>query len=179
MNKLWLAAIVVVAGRTLSAQDESSALLARARDKILDSIRRIPKYNCLETIDRTYYIAPPEKKSPHTMTEVPANPCTGTHPPGESALWLDAKDRLRVEVGYGGEDEIHSWPGARFDTRPIDQMIPFGPMSTGSFGGYLVDVFANPGAEVRFLGKETYGGREVFKYSIRVPMKASQKYLKF
>lgn len=44
--------------------EDASALLTRAREKVLDSIRSLPKYTCLETIDRTYYVLPPEKHSP-------------------------------------------------------------------------------------------------------------------
>jgi hypothetical protein len=34
--------------------DDASSLLELARAKILNSVRRLPKYTCLETIDRTY-----------------------------------------------------------------------------------------------------------------------------
>jgi hypothetical protein len=170
--------IAIVAVRVLSAQDESSALLERAREKILNSTRRMPKYTCLQTIDRTYYVPRPEKLSAHVMTEAPAPApsCTGTNP---GSPLLDAKDRLRMEVATAGEEEIHSWPGAsRFDTRSIDQIVPYGPMSTGSFGGYLPDVFENPGTQLTFIGKKTYGSRDVFTYFFRVPLKASHLSIK-
>jgi hypothetical protein len=110
------------------------------------------------------------------MTEAPAPApsCTGTNPGP-----LDAKDRLRIEVASAGGDEIHSWPGAsRFDTRSIDQMVPFGPMSTGSFGAYLGDIFANPGMRLTFIGKKAYGSRDVLQYSFRVPQTASHLSIK-
>jgi hypothetical protein len=152
--------VAVLAVPVLVAQDDSFALLARARDKILNSIDRLPKYTCLETIDRTYYVTPPAKRSKGAMTEAPsASSCAATN---SSRLSLDANDRVRMEVAIAGEEEIHSWPGASsFDTRPIDQMITFGPISSGSFGGYLQDIFANPGAQINFSGRKTGDGREV------------------
>ncbi len=155
----------------------ASALLTRATERILDSTRRLPKYTCLETVDRTYYVPPREKHSPHMMTEYrPATACIGNR---NGHLSLKAKDRLRVEVAAAGGTEIHSWPGAsRFDTRSFDQMIPFGPLSTGSFGTSLLDVFANPGAQINFTARRKDGLRDVFEYSFRVPLKASHNGVK-
>jgi hypothetical protein len=148
--------------------EDASALLGPAREKVLDSIHRLPKYTCLETIDRAYYALASVKHRPHMMTEVPpATACIGN---GAGHLSLAAKDRVRVEVAAAGGGEIHSWPGAsRFDTRPFDQMISFGPLSTGSFGTSLLDVFTNPGAQIKLTGRNG----DVFEYSFRVPLKAS------
>ena len=156
---------------TSEHSEDASSLLTRASEKVLNSIRRLPKYTCLETINRAYYVPPREKHSPHMMTEYhPATACVGN--PGH--LSLEAEDRLRVEVAAAEGHEIHSWPGAsRFDTCCIDRLVPFGPLSTGSFGTTLFDVFANPGAQVKFIGRTAEGPREMFKYSFRVPSNAS------
>jgi hypothetical protein len=164
--------LVLLAAPVLCAQEKSSALLERARDKIVDSIRRLPKYTCTETVDRTYYLAGRARLNRRAMTEVPAYWCDGTR---SGYLNLDAKDRLRVEVAVVGEDEIHSWPGASaFDTRSLDQMIPFGPVSTGSFGTFLLDIFANRIAVIRFTGRKADGPQGAFDYSYSVPQKLSR-----
>jgi len=167
--------MAAVAARIISAQAapaaDASGLLERAREKILTSTRRMPKYTCLETIDRTYYFLRPQKHSRHLMTEAPVYSCSGNR---AGDLSLDAKDRLRVEVAESSEGEIHSWPGAsRFDTRSIGQVIPFGPVSTGSFGTYLLEIFTNPGAHIEFIGSKRDGPREMLEYSFRVPVEAS------
>src|ERR1700733_3337320 len=73
-----------------------SVLLTRASEKVLNSIRRLPKYTCLETADRAYYVPPREKHSPHMMTEYHrAIACSGNR---EGHLSLEAEDRQRVEV---------------------------------------------------------------------------------
>src|ERR1700693_1965834 len=101
----------ILAAHVISAQDPSSALLERARDKILNSIRHLANYTCLETIDRTYYVPQAAKVSRHVMTEVPSavSACSGS---GTAKPPRDASDRLRMEVAVAGKYEIHSWPGA-------------------------------------------------------------------
>lgn len=79
--------------------EDAFVLLARAREKVLSSTRRMPKYTCLETINREYYIQPVKKHSPRAMTEAPAHLCTANH---SAPLSLDAADRLRVEVAEAG-----------------------------------------------------------------------------
>jgi hypothetical protein len=153
-------------------QRDAYVLLERARAKILDSIRRLPNYICLETVDRAYYVTRQARLNSRAMTESPSYFCDGK-PAGY--LSMDAKDRLRVEVAIAGEDEIHSWPGASsFDTRRLDQMIPFGPTSTGSFGTFLLDMFENRIAEVSFKERKGEGSQTVFEYSYRVPKKPSR-----
>jgi hypothetical protein len=84
-----------------------------------------------------------------------------------------------VEVATSGRSEIHSWPGAsRFDTCCFDQLIPFGPLSTGSFGTTLFEVFENPGAQIKLTARKADGHREVFEYSFLVPSNASHNYVK-
>lgn len=156
------------------SSDDASSLLKRAREKVLNSVRRLPKYTCLETIDRTYFVLPQKNHRSYMVTAVqPTTTGTGNR---VGHLALDSKDRLRVEVAEAGGTEIHSWPGAsRFDTRSFDQMISFGPITTGSFGTSLLDVFANPGAQIKFSGIRNRGE---FGYSFEVPVKASHDFVK-
>jgi len=68
--------VVILATRVFLAQEISrqsatpstppadpTDLLTRARDKIATVTRRLRKYRCLDTIDRTYYVVPIEKTS--------------------------------------------------------------------------------------------------------------------
>jgi len=156
---------------TRGGAEDASVLLARARETVLSSTRRMPRYTCLETINREYYNQPVQKHSPRATTEASAHSCSVNQ---SARLSLDAEDRLRVEVAEAAQGEIHSWPGeSHFDTRSIDEMIPLGPISTGSFGGYLQGLFGNSGAQVNFVGSKTDGFRNVFEYSFRVPREAS------
>lgn len=157
-------------GRTWA--EDGAELLERAREKVLSSTHRLPKYTCLETINRAYYVTPARELRRRAMTERPPDACSANRP---GHLSLDARDRLRVEVAEAsGMGEIHSWPGAsRFDTRTFGEMIPFGPVSTGLFGAYLLDIFNNHGAQIQFINTKAYGVRDVLEYSFRVSREAS------
>jgi hypothetical protein len=126
--------VAIVAARIVYAQafpppagirgGDGADLLEQAREKVLSATRRLPKYTCLETINRAYYVVPPRELRRRAMTETPADACIADRPGHFS---LEARDRLRVEVAEGvGLGEIHSWPGAsRFETRTFGEMFPF------------------------------------------------------
>lgn len=88
---------------------------------------------------------------------------------GRAEPQLKVTDRVRLDVAEGDGLEIHSWPGAgRFETADIDELIQRGPSFTGSFGGYLVDIFDNDGAQFYFVHDKAESGRHTLTYSYRV-----------
>jgi hypothetical protein len=147
-------------------------VLARARVKLAAIARNLPKYTCLETIERTYYAARAEKTSARLLTE-PIS-CENKEIGKNGPLSLVAEDRLRLEVAVGESGEIHSWVGASsFDSRSLFEMVSSGPISSGNFGTYLLDIFENPGARLKFTGQKSEGSREIIEYSFVVPVEAS------
>lgn len=147
-----LATLTVASAQTVP---ESDAVLEHARQKILAVAHRLPRYTCLETINREYFASPSsgiddQPLSAYSANDTPRNcPATLHHPADERTV--TASDRLRLEVTVDNQGEIESLPGAtRFDSRRIDEMVTFGPISTGSFGGYLNGVFENSGTNIAF-----------------------------
>jgi hypothetical protein len=174
MLGIVFAPIILGIASDLRAADDSSALLARAREKIVNATHRLLKCTCLETIDRTYYVAPIEKLSRHIMTEAPASSCDAKEFGKNGPLSLDARDRLRLSVAVSGDKEIYSWAAAsRFDSRSVFKLVSNGPISMGPFGTSLLDIFDNPGARFKFIGKQSDGSVELFEYSFEVPPEAS------
>ena len=175
-SRIALLALVAVLAPSAHTQspDDSAALLDRAREKIIRTTRRLPKFTCRETIERTYYVVPPPKINPRIMTEAPTDSCNAKEFGASGPLSLDAKDRLRLDVVVGENKEIFSWAAAnRFDSRSVFQMVSNGPISMGSFGTYLVDIFENPGVSFKFTGRKHEGSAEVFEYAFEVPAPAS------
>lgn len=160
-------ALLLAAAAALHAQmpSEPADTLAHARIKIVATMLRLPRYACVQTIDRSYFTRVTAKN-----TVIPSCSQAGADTKrGQASLRLDATDRLRLDVAQGDRGEIHSWPGAsRFETGDIDELIGRGPVSTGSFGGYLVDIFANDGAQFEFVGEKASAGRRIFKYDYSV-----------
>lgn len=105
---------------------DPSEVLESAREKIHAAMKRLPKYACLQTIDRTY-LAPPATYSPKaSCDQINADLKKGRKP-----LHLESTDRLRLEVAHGVDGEIHAYPAAsRFDLTEIDQIVDSGPFGT-------------------------------------------------
>ncbi len=122
-------------------------ILQRALAKLQASLQNLPKYACIETVERQYF---------------------------QSAAKLEAIDRLRLEVTVAGGREIYSWPGAtRFDSRDVADIIRQGPIGTGSFGTHLLAIFDSSGVEFAFVNQETSGGHTIFEYRFHIPREAS------
>jgi hypothetical protein len=154
--------------------DAPAALLDQAREKIARTTQRLLKCTCLETIERTYYTLPAKKVNANVMTEAPATSCDGKEFGKSGPLTLDAKDRLRLDVVVAENKEAYSWAAAnRFDSRSVFEMVSNGPIGTGSFGTYLVDIFENPGTQFKFTAQKRQGAAQVFEYAFEVPAQDS------
>jgi hypothetical protein len=101
-------------------------------------------------------LVPVEKISGRIVTE--AQSCDKKEFGKNGHLSLQARDRLRLDVAVSGGDridEIYSWAAAsRFDSRSIFEMVSNGPISSGAFGTYLIDVFQNPAVRFSFIGRK-------------------------
>ena len=138
-------------------------MLARAQARLAAAAADTPRYTCTQTVDRRYFRE--TRQSARTCDAIIANQRNGRSRPV-----LRATDRLRfdVEVSDGGY-EIYASPGAaRIATEKIDEMAGGGPLGTGPFGPFLIDIFANPAVEFQFLG-----ARPLLEYRFRVPLEAS------
>ncbi|HWE52614.1 MAG TPA: hypothetical protein VG273_22670 [Bryobacteraceae bacterium] len=152
---------------------ETDTVLAAARQKILAVTAQLRRYTCLETVDRQYFASSVAAPKPGLTSpeSCPAQTIL-TQPPDRAAL--ASSDRLRLEVAVSDRHEIQSWPGAsRFESRRLNEIVGFGPTSSGAFGTYLVEVFDNPGAAIEFVKEKTVEGRRVFEYRFQIPLERS------
>jgi hypothetical protein len=132
--------------------------------------RRLAKYACIETVERSYYQPPPQPMRAASCSQIQAARAGRSAPPK-----LDATDRLRLEVTVSEGHEIHAWPGAtRFDTRDVDEIIHQGPIGTGAFDMYLIGVFDNPAVDYQYVAEKPDGSRTMLEYSYRVSAEASR-----
>jgi hypothetical protein len=143
-------------------------VLRRAREKALATIRTIPRYSCVETVTRDYY-EPVVRDALHGCNAALLGRA-------QRELRLYSVDRLRLEVTLTNSGEAHSWSGAStFETGTIDQLVRRGPMSTGSFVGYLAAVFQVDAKKLAFQGTRIDGKRTLLLYDFEVP-KADSHY---
>jgi len=164
------AALLLCAIAAVSSQQpaDPGSVLARARARLADAAATVPKYTCTETVDRSYFRQ--TRQAPRACDAIVANQRNG-----RPSLALVATDRLRfdVEVADGGY-EIYAWPGAaRIETERIEDMAGGGPLGTGPFGPFLLDIFSNPAAQFQYLGERSVAGAALFEYRYRVPVAGS------
>src|ERR1035441_2270332 len=127
---------VSTAGRT--ADPEIEELFKQARTKVLDNSKRMPRYTCVETIDRTQY--------------QPSGKVQGCQPPGKGNLVM--RDRLRLDVAVVNGGEIFSWAGAgKFESHDVGSIVGGGASGSGEFGGFLMSVFGNETDQIRYGGQ--------------------------
>ena len=146
------------------APDDPESVLRRTRERLLADLDRFPRYTCVQTITRQYYLPHSQGASCATLMDEHKNP------PGK--LRLRGWDRLRLEVAIVGRENVYSWVGApRFESGMLEQLAGRGPFNTGDFGPYLHSIFGR--AEVNFEGEESSGQKRLLAYSYAVPLALS------
>jgi hypothetical protein len=156
------------AGMLLAQPYDSAAVLEKARAVAREMIAMLPKYTCSATVNRTYLTE--TRRTGKTCDDIVAG-----HRRGRAQMEKTATDRLRldVEVADGGY-EIFSWPGAgRIDSEKIEDFASGGPIGTGPFGPFLIDIFDNNRTTFDYLGDKIVDGRPVLEYRFRVPLEGS------
>jgi hypothetical protein len=143
--RLALITLLLAATSVAQTAPDPADTLVRARAGIAATLRQLSQYTCVQTIRRSYLT---HETAPSSCDQAAVDKKKGRNP-----LRLNVTDRVRLNVALGPGVEIHSWPGAdRFETGEIDELVNRGPVATGSFGGYLVDIFDNDGVEFSVAG---------------------------
>jgi hypothetical protein len=151
----------------LSAQPDPGDLLLRVRDKVLNTVDRLPRYLCTQTVDRAQY-EPSVTARTSDCEELERTRGTRFVPVRTTA------DRLRLDVGVAHGTEAYSWVGEnRFGDQTLFDIVKEGALSTGYFHGFLTLVFRSDHAEFSFAGQRTAGARKLFEYGFVVALDAS------
>ncbi|MBZ5622508.1 MAG: hypothetical protein LAQ69_27805 [Acidobacteriia bacterium] len=171
MKRALMAAVVAASSFGLYGQAarDPDDVLSQVRAKLRSMTERLPKYTCVQTVERRYF-----KHGDHKGAGPSCDQIIGDRKAGRYKLQLYATDRLRLDVAEAEGREIVSWAGAgKFDSRTVDEIVGEGPTGTGAFGGHLVDVFANRGVHFQYLGEKDAQGKSVLEYRFAVPLEAS------
>lgn len=146
----WFCFIVVLFGQQ---PDNPDALLARARERVLETVQHLPRYTCVQTVDRRIFKADRAPRVPGACDDLIAQKRRGLMP-----VVLVATDRLRLNVAVGENGrEIFSWAGEdRLVSSRLDDLVATGPLGTGPFGPLLIDTFGQPGIAFHFRSSDEY-----------------------
>ncbi len=148
----------------VQGQPDPAELLKLAQAKIVDSLNRLPRYMCTQTIDRSVYVP-----------DVPLaeKPCD-ENGPGRS-LHLLSSDRLRLDVSTVSTGEMYSWVGQRrFDDRDLLEMVDYGSIETGEFAAFLSEIFQGDHARFTYNGRTVLDGRTLAEFGFRVSYENSR-----
>jgi hypothetical protein len=151
-------------------------LLQRVTTKVLETVGRLPKYMCTQTIDRSQY-EPPSGLGGHSCeppAAVDALLAISLGVEKHKPLVLTTSDRLRLDVAISAGREMYSWVGeSRFEDRSLTQLVRTGAISTGSFASFLMVVFRDDEAAFSYKGEIAEAGRKLADFEFRVPLKSS------
>lgn len=133
-----------------------------------ETINRLPKYLCTQTIDRTEYVPQPAQV-PRSCAERMGQ---------DSApllLRLSTSDRLRLDVAVAAGSEIYSWVGEdHFENRALADLVKQGAISTGSYSNFLTVIFTRDSANFSYTGDTEAGGRVLAEFEFHVPLERSE-----
>jgi hypothetical protein len=145
-----------------------SAVLTQARTQIIDTLRRLPRYICTETVARSTWMpkADVHNRSCEELAEFRNK--------RDWKMRVEESDRLRLDVAIAKDREMFSWVGEnQFRDRRVVDWIGGGAMSTGAFGTVLEGIFAGNAAAFTSEGQVIEGGRPLDRFGFRVPVEKS------
>ncbi len=158
----WLAGAIGWAGQEPSPEK----VLQQLRRNTEQQVTKAVDYTCVETVDRTSYFiqADHEPGCAHGDASVLRQPFE--------------HDRLRLDVAVSGTGEMFSWRGAgEFSSTGIESVVQSGAISSGTFIGYLNNVFFVPGVLIRYGGRVQSSTQEAITFNYSVPLSSSRQRL--
>lgn len=146
-----------------SVPDANTAqeLFNRTRATVVGNLKRIPRYTCVETVNREVRrtIRTREACSPASVSAAASSPGL--------LMW---HDRLRLDIAVIDGAETFSWAGARrFETEDVNDLVGGGATGTGDFSGFLASIFGNGGRNFRYTGEQNTPAGRVARFDYDVP----------
>lgn len=81
---------------------------------------------------------------------------------------------MRLDITVIGGAETYSWPGtAPFEARRVDTLVKEGPITSGTFFGFLSDLFVEGSGPYTFTGVRNVNGRATGTCRFSVPISIS------
>ncbi len=137
-------------------------MLRQIRQTVAAAIARSDNYICAQDLSRFYYVVPSSNMSCHQPPAVPPAP-------------LRVQDRLKLDVAVSEGSEIYSWHGEhKFSATSVGEVVREGPISSGSFNGYLRNIFGGDrGITFVYQGRSTFDGVDLYHFDYQVPLAVS------
>jgi hypothetical protein len=158
--RLLIAFYLLYAGIASAAEDWQTALQKAAR-KVVEAIDKSGNYICMQDVARYYY-------------EVHNTAVACRQPPAIPSTPLRAQDRLKLDVAVSQGAEIYSWHGEnKFSAGSVGELVRDGPIASGSFNGYLRNIFGEHGVRFTYRGRSKAGNLYLYHFDYQVQLEAS------
>jgi len=163
--------VVLLAAATVAstADPDAQELFRRVRARVLDDTSHVPRYTCVQTVDRAQYR--PQYAARPTSCEAMIAARKQLISPG----YLFWRDRLRLDVAVIDGAETYSWAGARqLETSHVDDLVRSGATGSGEFVAFLLSVFGGDADAISYLGQASFAfnvplARSHYTYHSRGP----------
>ena len=145
----WLLAAISIP-LVLAQQDPpADELLTTIRRNMRENIERLPDYTCRLTIDRSVR----QERAKH-FTHI---------------------DTVRIEVGYVDGKELFAWPGQKFESRRLEEMMPpGGAVGNGDFALHVRALFMTDAPRFTYIGRAEENGQPVVLFRYVIPREKSR-----
>lgn len=135
------------------------------RQKIAALVNAAPNYTCVETVERSRLSS--NFRSRGGCEASAFSRLDGTYKTIEH-------DRLRLDVGVAEHGEVFSWHGQHaFITSDITKLVNGLAISSGSFSGFVADIFINGRGRYFYRGLAVINGKQLATFSYTMPQSVS------
>ena len=142
-------------GEEFTAQE----VFNRARENVARQLSTVSNYTCVLTVHRSLYFDPRRADAGCAVAD-------------RRTEKLFMQDRLRLDVAVSEGNEIFSWHGgSKFSSAGVSEVVKSGPISSGSFVGYLRNILFTPGVAINLNKGKSDENTYLFDYY--VPLKSS------
>jgi hypothetical protein len=149
----------------LHAQQEPHDLLTHVRAKVTETINRLSRYMCTQTVERSHYELDSVLDRSISCDDLIARP---------RPAHRTTSDLLRLDVGVGANGEMYSWAGEnRFHDQSLSELVREGAISNGSFASFLNIVFSTDMAAFSYDGEKIEDGRRLAGFVFQVSPQTS------
>jgi hypothetical protein len=166
---LAIVTLGLMAGVVAYTEDTPAQILFnKVRANVLDNIARVPRYTCVETINRVVYHPQYGNRPSQCAGLIAAR--AGLSSPG-LLVW---HDRLRLDVAVGKDSEMFAWAGATsFETGAMNDLAASGATGSGAFSSFLSSVFGRDAEKFRYVGERDTALGHLSTYEYEVPLAKS------
>ena len=136
-----------------AAAQEPAEILGRIRHNVMAQISRSANYTCVDTIERNYFL--------HIFDRTCGRTARG------SPQAISARSFAARCCGFQPIGDLFGTARIISLLRPLREVVRGGPISSGGFVGYLMNIFLQPNISISYVGESNHSYN--FQYDVPLP----------